>query len=607
MKHHYSGKTSTNLQKKLVLLILSITFGIGLLFSIFCTSFYREYMQTSLIHSTDTNLKFLTDSIEHNLEAVFKLIQWTQTNNTIGNYIEVMDDSHYAKTAVAAHDRLTEEYQNSSANSYLQRIVIGNNHNRYIQVVPTVYSSNIDLAFEVPKLPFFKSQLESANYDLTTGYIEDPFYGRSTSKILPVIRPIYAQYNSSKTGWVFVEITEELFCSPLQYYSCAEDAGLYLILGNHTYTLSSTAITPCENPFVFSDLEEITSANVSSNSKVYRRKDASTGENSILVVRELSQKGCYVAQTLSQIEIKSQYHMLIAIWLVIFGLILLVGLSLTYMLHYLIAVRVTKISDQITKVSSGDFTPETSIEWNDELGDIGRGINTLAADIEKLMDTRITYEKEKKDLEYKVLQNQINPHFLYNTLNSIKWMATIQGEQGIADMTTSLSRLLRSISKGTSLLIPISEELSLVTDYFNIQNYRYGGTIQLEIVCEDESLLQYSIIKFTLQPIVENAIFHGLEPKGGAGIITITVHEEPSSQGEHIEIIVHDNGVGILPEKIDSLLHSNEQAANEFFKEIGVSNVHQRLQYEYGEQYGIHIESIVGEYTSMHIVIPKKQ
>lgn len=112
-----------------------------------------------------------------------------------------------------------------------------------------------------------------------------------------------------------------------------------------------------------------------------------------------------------------------------------------------------------------------------------------------------------------MLQSQINPHFLYNTLNSIKWMATIQGANGISEMTTSLSRLLKSISKGTSLLIDIREELSLLENYFTIQSYRYGGTISMDIQVDEESLYNSEIIKFTLQPLVENAIFTGSSPK----------------------------------------------------------------------------------------------
>ena len=203
-----------------------------------------------------------------------------------------------------------------------------------------------------------------------------------------------------------------------------------------------------------------------------------------------------------------------------------------------------------------------------------------------------------------MLQSQINPHFLYNTLNSIKWMATIQGANGISEMTTSLSRLLKSISKGTSLLIDIREELSLLENYFTIQSYRYGGTISMDIQVDEESLYNSEIIKFTLQPLVENAIFHGIEPKGSAGHIQIHVGYEIADATDRIRIDVTDDGVGMTAEKSAQILSSNDDSSADFFREIGVSNVHKRLQYQFGTEYGITIESKEGEYTTMSIHIP---
>lgn len=257
------------------------------------------------------------------------------------------------------------------------------------------------------------------------------------------------------------------------------------------------------------------------------------------------------------------------------------------------------------RVADGGFERDPSIEWNHELGEIGRGINDLAENVYLLMNRRLEDEKQKKDLEYKMLQSQINPHFIYNTLNSIKWMATIQGSMGISEMTTALAKLLKSISKGTRLMVPIEEELSLLQDYFTIQSYRYGGTITMDVQVDEDSLLQYQIIKFTLQPLVENAIFHGVEPKG-AGHILIHVFFETLTEesGPSIRIDVTDDGIGIPAEKAAQILLSNEDNSTEFFREIGVSNVHKRLQYEFGESYGITIESVEGEYTTMSIHMP---
>ena len=285
-----------------------------------------------------------------------------------------------------------------------------------------------------------------------------------------------------------------------------------------------------------------------------------------------------------------------------------------------------KLQSKMLRISEGDFSRDPSIEWEHELGEIGRGINDLSENVYLLMNKRLEDEKQKRDLEYKMLQSQINPHFLYNTLNSIKWMATIQGANGIAEMTTALSRLLKSISKGTSLLVDIREELSLLENYFTIQSYRYGGTITMDILVDEESLYDSEIIKFTLQPLVENAIFHGIEPKGSTGKITIHVsyeqrtedvcetpcktpsdEEQPDNHPRIIRIDVPDDGEGMSSEKAAQILQNNNDSSADFFREIGVSNVQKRLQYEFGEAYGITIESVEGEFTTMSIHIPDRK
>ncbi|MDE7201200.1 MAG: histidine kinase [Lachnospiraceae bacterium] len=594
--------TSNKLQNHLVMLIVGITFGIGIIFSAVFTSLYRGYLENSLAAATGTNMKFLTDSIDHNLDSVNQLIRWSQVNTTISNYVEVKNNQRYGILSVNAQERLTEELQNNPAFDMIHRVVIGNANGRFIQYVPATYSTTINLGAAIPELPYFDALIADSSKQFSTGLITDPFYPASDKTVFPVIRPIYAKFRSNNVGWIFIELTENIFTEPLQYYSHAADSGIYLILGEHTYDLSDGSMT--ESDFTYTINRNLSTAATDEQSYIYYVTTFPENQESILIKRCLSQDGCYLIQTLSQQELKKQNQMLVSIWIVILVIMFIIAVSLSYLLHFIIGIPIRKMRFQLSQISDGNFASNKEIEWNNELGDIGRGINSLAGNIEHLIEKRIADEKEKKDLEYKMLQNQINPHFLYNTLNSIKWMASIQGATGIADMTTSLSRLLKSISKGTKLLIPLSEEIALVTDYFNIQNYRYGGTILFEVCCDDETLLDTPIIKFTLQPIVENAIFHGLEPKGGSGTIRITVQPQNDASVRNIEIIVWDNGVGMTPEKIENLLTSNDGSTAEFFREVGVSNVHKRLQYEFGDAYGIHIESVLGEYTEMHIAIP---
>lgn len=605
MYKRFPRKASYKLQRHIIVFTLFVTLSVGILFSMVFTGLYRNYLSESLATSTAINMKFLADSIDNNLESVNHLIRWAQGNTTIGRYIQAPDNDSYGIIALQAHTRLTEEYQNTPVNAMLHRVVIGNKNQRFIQIIAAQYSSTHNLGVDIPALPYFADLYDNTACRLSTGFLSDPFCPSLEKQVIPIVAPIYAQYYSDKAGWIFVEVTQDLFTAPLEYYSHAEDSRLYLVLGEHMYELLNNDVIPSD--FSYEIKDELTDFSTDTplaqnGCHAYKVQELPADKESVIVVRPLSQKDCYVIQTLSNQEIRKQNQMLALIWAVILILMLFVALLLTVFLHHFIAVPVQKLRGQIDLVAKGQFKPNASLEWNHELGDIGRGVNKLACDMEQLIEKRIADEKEKKDLEYKMLQNQINPHFLYNTLNSIKWMASVQGADGIADMTTSLSRLLRSIAKGTQLLIPLSEELALVKDYFNIQNYRYGGTIALEVECTDDALLQVPIIKFTLQPLVENAIFHGLEPRGNSGTIRIIIQEEPNFAGQNVEVIVWDNGVGITPEKAQQILTDN---SSEFFKEVGIANVQKRLQYEFGTQYGIHVESEVNQYTKMHLIIPK--
>lgn len=183
-------------------------------------------------------------------------------------------------------------------------------------------------------------------------------------------------------------------------------------------------------------------------------------------------------------------------------------------------------------------------------------------------------------------------------------MAVTQGAEGIAEMTTALAKLLRSISKGTCTEIPLKDELDLVRDYFTIQQYRYGSTLSLVIDTDDEDLLTCRILKFTLQPLVENAIFHGIEPKHTTGTICIRISAEPENAPAVLRISVEDDGIGMTEEQLAHLFDAEEPDPGHMFKEIGIRNIHKRIQYEYGEEYGITAESEPDSYTRMTIRIP---
>lgn len=593
-------KNSDSLQHTILLITLIFTIIIGSILSLFFSRYYTKYLQMGILQDTDANLSFMVDSINQNTTEINRLVQFCQTNSRIGSFMYYKENTS-SSVSLKAYERLAEEYISSTANSYIHRLIIANNHDYFLQIVDPTFSTSQNVAKLSKELSFYEEQLNLSSTGYTNGFIMDPYTLSFKQPVLVIIRPITNLYSSGIGGHVSFSLEPTLFTSPMQYYSLSEDSKLYLTMGEHVYLMennnltevdiSHILVTPYENHYL------------SDNIIAHNYYDSVTKSKSIAVTKKLNIEGCYITQLVSSSEISSAKPYTYMIILFIISLIIVIGFILSIILYKVIDIPVVKIQHRLEQISSGNFSRDTSIEWNHELGDIGRGINDLSENIVALMDSKIQDEKDKKDLEYKMLQSQINPHFLYNTLNSIKWMAVTQGAEGIAEMTTSLSRLLRSISKGTKLLIPISDELSLIKDYFTIQQYRYGGTLSLTINVDDDDLLNCHITKFTLQPLVENAIFHGIEPKASTGNITIHVYREEAG---NVCICVEDDGIGIPADKIDQILNDTSTDSAQFFKEIGISNINKRIKYEFGEEYGLSIESEIDKFTKMLLRIPYK-
>jgi len=596
MKKHYHS-----LQYIILLITLVFTITIGGILSGITAYFYNDYMKKTLLENTDANLSFMVDSINLNISELTRLVNFCQTHVYITDFLNYNYFSP-SSMAIKAYDRLTEEYRASSISSYIHRIIIGNDNNRFIQIVDPSYSTSQNVSVITRELDAFQAQIQDNHYDFSQGFIRDPYMNHSRKDVLLVICPISFTYSFVRGGYACFSLTEDFFTAPMQYYSLAQDSSLYLTLGGHIYKMEEHSLTEFNPENISYDYLHHTG--LSSGTQAYSFYNNTTGENGITITKPLSVEGCYITQVISSSELESHKPFYIVIIVAVTFFIVLIGLLLSVIMYRIINIPVARIQKRLERISAGDFQRDASIEWKHELGDIGRGINDLSANMEQLLEERIQDEKNKKDLEYKMLQSQINPHFLYNTLNSIKWMAVTQGADGISEMTTALSRLMRSVSKGTKILITIRDELELVNDYFTIQQYRYGSSLTMNITVDDDDLYQCLIIKFTLQPLVENAIFHGIEPKQTTGIIHIHVYKDSS---DCLCIAVKDNGIGMSPEKIADIFTEHSSDKKQLFKEIGIANIQKRIQYEFGKEYGITVESKEGEYTEMTIRIPDRR
>lgn len=285
-------------------------------------------------------------------------------------------------------------------------------------------------------------------------------------------------------------------------------------------------------------------------------------------------------------------------------LIIIVGIIciiLAFVASYLIAGTITapilKLANIMKKIKNGDMTLRANFNSTDEIGLLGEGFNNLMDKIKKLMEEIYYEQKLKRENEFKLLQSQVKPHFLYNTLETIISFIKLDLKENAVTTTKALAGFYRiSLSKGNDI-ITIEDEVQLSNSYLSIQRLRYTEYMDYSFEF-DEEILKYRIPKLTLQPLIENAIYHGLKEKSDKGYLSIKGYRNQND----VIIEIFDDGVGMSEDKIDKLLKNT--VMNNKSVDFGVSSVNMRLKFLYGEQYGLNIESKLGEYTKVIIRIP---
>ena len=281
-------------------------------------------------------------------------------------------------------------------------------------------------------------------------------------------------------------------------------------------------------------------------------------------------------------------------------LALVLCLLLSRGISRVIVTPLTNIVTALERFSAGDFTTRLPIDRGDETGWLSERINDMIGRIGVLVEEIYRGEAAKRELEFKTLQAQINPHFLYNTLDTINWMARKENMNEICDMVTSVSNLMRISISNKRSFITVEDELKYVKDYLYIQKVRYRERLLFRFDVAEE-LLSLVIPKLILQPIVENSVVHGLEnsKKPLALLFSGRLLENNT-----VAFVVEDNGVGISPERLEYILQDEPVQEQDNHTSLGLHAVHRRIQHVYGEQYGVHIESKEGKWTKVTIHIP---
>ena len=291
--------------------------------------------------------------------------------------------------------------------------------------------------------------------------------------------------------------------------------------------------------------------------------------------------------------------------------VLIAALVVSAGISILLADRITRpiqvMKETMARYGKGDFSAKVRVTGRDEIGDLGRLLNQMSEQISMLFFRVKEEEEQSRRLELQAMVYQINPHFLYNTLDSVNILARQNGDEQVAELVTDLSRLFRlGLHQGQDK-VTVRDELMHVMYYLKIQKIRFADQLRWEMHVPS-SLMEYKIMKFILQPIVENAIYHGVKSREGIGCIQIFAQEEE----EYLLLIVEDTGEGMSQETLQQLKERMNREANDFDKEntgqekgFGLWNVHQRIRLGYGVPCGVELSSEEGKGTRVVLRVLK--
>ncbi len=294
------------------------------------------------------------------------------------------------------------------------------------------------------------------------------------------------------------------------------------------------------------------------------------------------------------------YNLITVITSVIICVLLLL-LALSALLFKCYIIPIQKLADKMRNFKVNGEEQKVEITGSGEIDVIVSSYNMMMANVNKGINEIKRKEQEKREAEFKAMRYQINPHFIYNTLSSLKIMAISHGEKTISESMTMLSRVLRYSLFCTDKFVELSQEIDFVKNYISLMNVRYYDRLRADFLV-DELALDVMVPTFIIQPVVENSMVHGLNKKLNRGEECFIEISAKINQG-NLQISVKDNGVGISPEKLDEILIGDTEVLSAK-KSIGLRNINERIKLAYGSDYGLRIDSKIGEYTVIDIILP---
>lgn len=576
IKELYYGRSVR--EKILINFIIVIAITVIILSTIFIRIFIVSFEDSTNNH-TYQMIKQVNNNIEYYIHNLENIIYYLSQDKEVRHFLMTSIDSTEKNNI---HD-LIAIYEET--NNEIGGIMIVNNNDAYI-------SNNMERASREP-LALEDWYQQAYNNKMNIQLISNPI-GRniiyknenfSADDVVSVSKAIL-DHNKNIIGVILIDLKLEAFKEAIASNVIGKSGFIYVVdaHGNIVYTPVNNVVYRIRPSWI----------NKNKNSFI----KTIMGIKYQIIWNESTYTNWKVIGVFSLKDILANIsHIKFIVLLVAIGM-LIIAIIITIYLADSLTKPIGKLKRLMNRAEEGELEIRFESKYNDEIGKLGNSFNNMIEAIKNLINLVYVEQQKKKEAELEILRAQIKPHFLYNTLDTIHWLAVEKDNEGVIKLLKALTKLFRiSLSKGKDF-ITLKEEINHVESYLIIQMTRYEDKFDYDIVC-DESILHTRIIKLILQPIVENAIYHGIKEKRGKGFIEIFIRKK----NQMIEIVIEDNGAGIEQKEV---IHINKILRGEIGRtnEYGLVNVNEKIKLTYGNAYGVQLSSQIGEGTKVIIYHP---
>lgn len=425
-------------------------------------------------------------------------------------------------------------------------------------------------------------------------------YGKASNGANCIIigRQINSLSNFSKSiGFIYTSIDEKVFAkNTYQSVNMGKDSDVFIIDSSGIVISSVNPEIAIGKPYMEKSLLNKIQDNLNAGKQSF---NANIDNKSCLVVyKSLGEKSLYLVSTIPNTYIDSESNNMRKSIILVCTICILFSLILSFGIYTSILIPLRKIVVLTQEVIRGNFSIRIDDDSDDEMGHLSQKINSMIEKIKELIEQVKIEQKAKREKEIEVLQAQINPHFLFNTLNSLKWTAMMSRVTVVSDGIGALAELLRNTIIDNKAMITVKEELKNLANYIIIQKIRYGDSFEVNYDVSDE-VLDYKILKFLLQSIIENSIIHGMDGLSHKIVINIKCY----AYENYLMIIINDNGKGFDADEFENLSIKKQESKNRLAN-IGISNVRERIILNFGIENDLNIASRIGEGTTVVIKLP---